>query len=293
MRTLWTAMAFQLLIVMIALPAFASEPWKTLPEPGRMQPADTSGFAAVNGIEMYYAVYGAGEPVLLIHGGLSNADVWSRQVAVLSKRYKVIVADSRGHGRSTRGDQPLSYDLMAADYLALLDYLKIDKCALVGWSDGGVIGLDIAMKHPERLTRLYVQGAHADASAVSTSAFLNWNFAAFFVRAWGDYIRLSATPWRFPLFVAELNSMWANDPHWSAAQLAGIRVSTTIVAADHDRSVKRKHTEYMAATIPGAKLVILPGVDHFALLQDPDGFNRSVLDFLKTGSKGTTKQASP
>ena len=72
----------------------------------------------------------------------------------------MIVADSRGHGRSTRKDQPYGYDLMASDYLALLDYLKVDKTALVGWSDGGIIGLDIALNHPERLTRLYAQAAN-------------------------------------------------------------------------------------------------------------------------------------
>jgi len=258
-----------------------------------MQPSLESGFASVNGIEMYYAIYGAGAPVLLIHGGLSNADVWSSQAATLSKRYKVIVADSRGHGRSTRGDQPLSYHLMASDYLALLDHLKIDKCALVGWSDGGVIGLDIAIEHPERLSGLYVQGAHADADAVSPSAFLSWNFATFFVRAWRDYMHLSSTPWRFPLLVAELNGVWGREPHWTATQLAGIRVPTTVAAAEHDRSIKREHTNYLAATIPGAKLVILPGVDHFALLQDPEGFNRSVLDFLKAGAWETSGHPAP
>ena len=103
-----------------------------------------SGYAPVNGIEMYYAVYGAGDPVLLIHGGLGHADIWASQVATMSKTHKVIVADSRGHGRSTRNADPYGYDLMASDYLALLDYLKIDKTALVGWSDGGIIGIDIA-----------------------------------------------------------------------------------------------------------------------------------------------------
>ncbi|PSJ64250.1 alpha/beta hydrolase [Mesorhizobium soli] len=258
-----------------------------------MQTADESGFASVNGINMYYAVYGTGDPVLLIHGGLSNADVWSSQVAALSKTYKVIVADSRGHGRSTRGDQPMSYDLMAADYLALLDRLKIERCALVGWSDGGVIGLDIAINHPERLTRLYVQGAHTDAGAVSSSAFVSWNFATFFARAWRDYIRLSDTPWRFPLLVAELNGMWGREPHWTPEQVASIRVPTEVVAAEHDRSIKLEHTQFMAATIPGAKYVLLSRVDHFALLQDPDGFNRSVLDFLKAGAAQTVDEPTP
>ena len=113
-----------------------------------MRDADRKRLAPANGIEMYYAVFGAGDPVLLIHGGLGHADIWASQVATRSKTHKVIVADSRGHGRTTRNQQPFGYDLMASDYLALLDFLKIDKTALVGWSDGGIIGIDIALNHP-------------------------------------------------------------------------------------------------------------------------------------------------
>src|SRR6187401_2248550 len=98
-----------------------------------------SGYADVNGIMMYYQVFGSGEPILLIHGGLGHGDIWSSQVADLAKDHKVIVPDSRGHGRSTRNAEPFGYDLMASDYLALLDHLKIDRTELVGWSDGGII----------------------------------------------------------------------------------------------------------------------------------------------------------
>ena len=110
-----------------------------------------TGMADVNGIKMHYATFGAGDPVLLIHGGLGHADLWSAQVADLMKDHLVIVADSRGHGRSSRTADPFGYDLMSSDFVALLDFLKIDKVDLVGWSDGGIIGLDIAMTNPERL----------------------------------------------------------------------------------------------------------------------------------------------
>jgi pimeloyl-ACP methyl ester carboxylesterase len=105
-------------------------------------------------------VYGEGEPVLLIHGGLGHADMWAFPVPALAEKHKVIVAVRRGHGRSTRSDQPYAYALMAADYLALLDDLKIDKAAVVGWSDGAIIGLDIAVSHPERPSRLFAFGAN-------------------------------------------------------------------------------------------------------------------------------------
>ena len=126
--------------------AGAEEIWQTLPQPPAMPTPVESGMAPINDIQMYYAVYGEGDPVLLIHGGLGSADVWGFQIPALAEKHKVIVADSRGHGRSTRSDQPYSYALMADDYVALLDYLKIDKTALVGWSDGAIIGLEIAIR---------------------------------------------------------------------------------------------------------------------------------------------------
>jgi pimeloyl-ACP methyl ester carboxylesterase len=124
--------------------AGAEERWQTLPRPGEMPTPAESGYAPVNGIQMYYAVFGSGDPILLIHGGLGHADIWASQVAEMSKTHKVIVADSRGHGRSTRTKDTYEYALMASDYVALLDFLNVDKSALVGWSDGGNIGIDIA-----------------------------------------------------------------------------------------------------------------------------------------------------
>src|ERR1700733_12121960 len=109
--------------------------WRTEPIPLPMPQPLKSGLAPVNGISMYYAIYGHGPPILLIHGGLSNADVWSAELPGLAAHHEVIVADSRGHGRSTMTGARLTYDLMASDYLALLDYLGIPKVAVVGWSD--------------------------------------------------------------------------------------------------------------------------------------------------------------
>jgi pimeloyl-ACP methyl ester carboxylesterase len=280
MRALWTALAFAFLVLFPTGASQALERWETLPEPPPMPPAVESGYAKVNGIDMYYAVYGSGDPILLIHGGLGHADIWASQVATLSKTHKVIVADSRGHGRSTRNDQPFGYDLMASDYLALLDHLKIDKTALVGWSDGGIIGLDIAMSHPERLTKLYAQAANVTTDGVDPGVLTNKTFAAYIVRAGKDYARLSKTPGEYDAFVGQISHMWESQPSWTKEQLEKITVPTAIVAGDHDEAIKRAHTEYIASVIPGAKLIILPNASHFAMLQDPDGYSKSVLDFI-------------
>ncbi|MGH6717888.1 MAG: alpha/beta fold hydrolase [Alphaproteobacteria bacterium] len=268
------------LIAAVAGCGKAEDRWLTLPEPPAMPAATESGYAPVNGIDMYYAIYGTGDPILLIHGGLGHADIWANQVIALSKNYKVIVADSRGHGRSSRNADPYGYDLMSADYLALLDHLKIDRVALVGWSDGGIIGLDIAMTHPERLTKLFAHAANVTVDGVKPDVMESPAFAAYVDRSGIDYKRMSKTPDEYDAFVTQISNMWATEPTWPDERLAKITVPTAIVLGDHDEAIKRDHTEAMAAAIPGAKLVILPKVSHFAMLQDPKGYTQAILDFL-------------
>jgi pimeloyl-ACP methyl ester carboxylesterase len=267
--------------MMVTAAATAAERWQFLPEPPPMPSAAQSGFAPVNGIRMYYATYGQGSPVLLIHGGLAHADLWANQIAPLvAAGHRVIVANSRGHGRSTRTAEPFGYHLMASDYLGLLDYLKLDRVALVGWSDGGIIGLDIAMNHPDRLTRLFAHAANATVDAVTSNLDQDPVFGAFIRRMGEDYRRLSPTPDQYDAFVEQIGHMWASQPHWTAAQLAAITVPTAIVIGDHDEAISRAHTEYLAATIPGAALVILPQSSHFAMLQDPDGYASAAVAFI-------------
>ncbi len=269
-------------LIMISAAARAQQRWQTLPEPAPMPAAEESGYAPVNGIKMYYAVFAKdkGAPILLIHGGLAHADLWASQVATLSKTHEVIVADSRGHGRSTRNDQPYSYDLMASDYLALLDYLGIRKVALVGWSDGGIIGLDIAIHHPERLTRLFAQAANANTDGVNPATASNPTFARFIERMRRDYTKMSKTPDQYDAFVEQISHMWATQPNWSKETLAGITTPTAIVAGDHDEAILRSHTDYLASAIPGATEIILPDASHFAMLQAPDEYSAAVLHFI-------------
>ena len=179
---------------LLASPALAEDRWMSIPRPAPMPEAASTGMAPVNGIQMYYATYGAGDPVLLIHGGLGYADIWSAQVADLMTDHLVIVADSRGHGRSTRTEEPFGYDLMSSDYLALLDFLKIDKVDLVGWSDGGIIGIDIAMSHPERLKHLFAQAANITTDGVDPAVATDAVFGDYIGWMAEDYGTVSPTP---------------------------------------------------------------------------------------------------
>ena len=251
------------LLAVLVLTTFpADEPRsRAFDEPVPMQ----TGFAEVNGIDLFFRVYGEGPPILMIHGGLSDSRVWRAQLARLSEHHSVIVADSRGQGRSTSTKDVITYDRMADDYLALLDALHIRKVALVGWSDGGIIGLDIAIRHPERLSRLFVQAANATPDG--SLAYKPDDSSRPELRHYDDVRQ-------------EIEALWANEPNFTSEDLRSIPVPTEIAIGEHDEAISREHTEYIASTIPGAKLLILPAVGHSAPLEDPDGYASAVLDFV-------------
>lgn len=263
----------------VAAPARAEAPWMRLPPTPTLPKAERGGLAPVDGIRLWYAVFGHGSPVILLHGGLANANYWGLQVRALAPHYEVIVLDSRGHGRSTRTEAPITYDLMASDVIALMDYLHIHRAAVVGWSDGAIIGLDLAIHHPERLTRLFAFAANSDPSGVK-DVNASPVFTTFIARASREYGQLSPVPAQFAAFLANIQKMWASEPHFTGAQLRGITTPVWIVDADHDEAIKRENTDYMAATIPGAGELILPEVSHFAFIQDPAMFNAALLHFL-------------
>ncbi|WP_316166131.1 MULTISPECIES: alpha/beta hydrolase [unclassified Bradyrhizobium] len=268
-----------------ALQPAAAEPWEMLPPTPHPVATQRAGQAAVNGIKIYYRVYGqapeqGGTPVILLHGGLANADYWGHQVEALAPHHMVVVMDSRGHGRSTRDARAYGYDLMADDVVALMDELKIARADIVGWSDGGIIGLDLALRHKDRVGKVFAFAANSVTSGVKDGVEKNPTFAAFIERAGHEYRSNSATPNAYEDFVAQISKMWAEQPNWSDAQLQSITSPVWIVDGDHDEAIKREHTEYLAATIPHAGLLILPNTSHFAFLQDPELFNAAMLRFL-------------
>jgi pimeloyl-ACP methyl ester carboxylesterase len=274
--------AYLLIGILLAAPAAAhAEPqWLSLPPTPILPKAAQSGHAPVDGIRIWYATFGQGEPVILLHGGLANSNYWGNQVRALATRYRVIVMDSRGHGRSTRSAEPYGYDLMASDVVALMDFLKVPKVAIVGWSDGAILGLDIAMKHPQRLSKLFAFAANSDPSGVADIEH-SPVFNAFIARAEKEYETLSPTPTEYKAFLAQITKMWETQPNWTADDLKKIAVPTWIVDADHDEAIRRENTEFMAATIPGAGLLLQPEVSHFSFIQDPEQFTGDVLHFLQ------------
>lgn len=236
--------------------------------------------AKINGVEIYYEVYGKGEPVILLHGGLANGRYFVNQIRPLEGTYQVIVMDSRGHGRSSFDAQPISYELMASDVLGLMDRLTLPKASIVGWSDGAIIGLEIAIHHPDRLNRVVAYGANYDPSGVRLDVGANARFTAFTNEAAKDYQTLSPEPKRWDEFLANIYNMWATEPNYSDAQLKAIATPFLILDGAKEEAIDLNQTKLMALLIPGAKLTIMPDTGHFAMFEQPAEFNKIVMDFL-------------
>ncbi len=269
--------AFLLVIASLGM-VHSAERWETLPP--TPAPVAKGSLADINGIKLYYATLGKGPPVVLLHGGLGNSDYWGLQAKALARRHKVILVDSRGHGRSSRNDKPFGYDLMADDVVALLDKLKVKRADIVGWSDGAILGIDLAIRYPDRVGKIFAFAANTVTSGVKEGVEKNPTFAAYIERAGKEYAKLSPTPKEYEAFVGQISQMWASQPSWTDVQLKAIKSPVLVVDGDHDEAIKRDHTDYIAATIPGAGLLILPNASHFAFLQDPALFNAALIGFL-------------
>ncbi|NOK65839.1 MAG: alpha/beta hydrolase [Chloroflexi bacterium AL-W] len=238
------------------------------------------GYIEHDGARIWYATYGSGPPVNLLHGGLGHSGNWGYQVpALVTSGYRVVVIDSRGHGRSTRDERPFTYELMASDVSTVMDVLHIEKAGLVGWSDGAVIALILAMKAPTRVAGVFFFGCAMDPSGTKEIEFTPI-LKRCFGRHMQDYAQLSPTPDQFEAFSAAVDLMQQTQPNYSAQDLAQVSVPVAIVQSEHDEFIKHEHAKYLAQTIPNAEFVHLPGVSHFAPLQRPEQFNVEMFGFL-------------
>jgi pimeloyl-ACP methyl ester carboxylesterase len=246
----------------------------------RLPVDDHHGYVDHDGARIWYATYGAGPPVILLHGGLGHGGNWGFQVPALVRTgRRAVLIDSRGHGRSTRDLRPLTYELMASDVLAVMDALQIESAPMIGWSDGACTALVLARNTPARVAGVFFFACNMDPSGTKTiepSPILGRCFR----RHSQDYAELSNTPDQFEAFAAAVGRMQKTEPNYSALDLADIQVPVSIVHSEHDEFIKADHAEYLARSIPGAELILLSGVSHFAPLQRPDHFNSTMCAFL-------------
>lgn len=252
-------------------------------EPPALPKFDTASTVAHAGAKIWYATIGQGKPVVMLHGAFGSSENFGFQVpALLKAGYRVILIDTRGHGRSTLDPaKPFHYEGFTADVIAVLDHLKLQKVSIVGWSDGAIQGLVIAMKHPKRLDRLFAFGANMDQNGVMPGITERPLFIKLMDKAPMDYARLSPTPDGFKSLYDAMYNMLLAEPNYAQSDLAKIKgPKIAIVDGEKEEVIKPEHTRYLGKTIPGAELIILPGVSHFAPLQKPDEFNAAMLAFL-------------
>jgi len=255
------------------LEKFAAE-GAALPEGGR------AGTLEHDGARLWYASYGEGRPVLLLHGGMGHSGNFAHQIPALTAAgYRPILLDTRGHGRSSRDEKPFGYKLLASDVRALLDHMGLERVPIVGWSDGACTGLVLAHDQPERVSGLFFFGCNVDPTGnhpfEMTPAIQNC-----VDRHAKDYAALSPTPDRFAELGPALGPMQSDEPNYGLAELGAISCPVTVPYATGEEFTRREHAQYIACTIPGARLVLLEGVTHFAPLQRPALFTAAVLAFL-------------
>jgi pimeloyl-ACP methyl ester carboxylesterase len=256
--------------------------WRTLPDIPAMPNADTSGLASVNGARLYFAVFNktGKDPVILLHGGFSSSEDWGFEVPLLATTHQVIVMDTRGHGRSTMDDQPFSYDLFASDVKGLMDVLRVPKASVVGWSDGGITGLVMAMKYPAYIKKLFTYGSNYNKSGEKHEPFDSALAAKFMNRVKENYRRLSPTPDGFANLRAQIVKLYSTEPNLDTIALHRIRLPVVIGCGEYEQFYTRAHFESLAKLIPGARLVVMPAVSHGGPTQDPSTFHTEITRLL-------------
>lgn len=223
-------------------------------------------------IRHFYIEGGQGEPLILLHGNGESCDYFKGQIDEFSKLYHVYAIDTRGHGRTPRGDKPFTIRQFADDLLGFMDEHKIGKAHLLGFSDGGNVAMIFAMRHPDRVNRLILNGANLCAHGVRRIVQLPIEIGYRIARKFAgksDSARLKA----------EMLGLMVNDPNVLPDELAGIAAKTLVVAGTNDM-IKKSHTKLIADHIPAAELVFIKG-NHFIASNRPREFNRVILDFLR------------
>ena len=223
-------------------------------------------------INHFYIEKGQGEPFILLHGNGENCGYFQGQMDVFSKRYHVYAIDTRGHGRTPRGDKPFTIRQFAEDLLGFMNDQRIEKAHLLGFSDGGNIAMVFAIRYPYRVDRLILDGANLDAAGVRRRTQIpieiGYRIAKLFSGR-SDAARLNT----------EMLGLMVNDPNVKPEELRKIHARTLVIAGTKDM-IRESHTRLIAESIPDSQLVFIKG-DHFIANKEPGKFNRAVLDFMK------------
>ena len=267
----------------------------------------SSGYADVNGIKLYREIYGRGDPLVLIHGGLTTIGEIQGWVQSLAKTRRVIAVEMQGHGRTSDTDRPMSFTTLGADIAALLDHLDIPKADLVGHSFGGTSAIRAAIQKPERVRRLAVISSpyarsgwypEAQRGMSQVSAAMAENMMQ---TPTGKFSKQWPEPQRFPQFLDKMGNLMSEDYDWSA-DIAKLPMPVLLVFADND-SVSQRHIAEFFGLLGGgvrepgwlntqlskSRLAVVPGYSHYNFTSSaevPQIIGKFLADPLTNASSG-------
>jgi pimeloyl-ACP methyl ester carboxylesterase len=240
-------------------------------------------YVDAGGIRTYYEVAGSGEPLILLHGGMCSAETLDGQARVLAEHYRVYVPERRAHGRTPDVDGPITYEIMATDTIAFMESVGIESAHLVGWSDGAMVAVLVALRRPELVRRLVLIGQavnlehlRPDVKAMMeglTVEVLPPMLRQLYAAASPD------GPEHFDVVFDKLAELWRSDPGIDFAQLERVTAPTLVLLGDRDM-VSLEHAAAMQRALPVAQLGVVPGATHGLPMEKPQLTNRLVLDFL-------------
>ena len=251
----------------------------------------TAAYLRIRNSRVYYETSGGGEPLLLLHGGFGTVEDFASQTPALAKHFRVVAFERPGHGHTADTSEPFSFDIMSTNTVDFIEALKLGAMNLVGWSDGAIIALLVAISRPDLVKRLVCVSGLFNANSQSPED-LNWirsltpesfrkNMAALVRR----YDEISPDgPAHFPVVFEKTKRLWLNEPNIAKEDLAKIRAPTMVMAGDRD-AIPIEHTMELFKSIKGAQLCIIPGTTHFLMTQKPDMVNGAILEFLAMEKK--------
>jgi len=242
-------------------------------------------YIKVNDVELYYEIHGQGEPILFLHGGSLHSESYSKQVEFFKERFKIILLDTRGHGRSKGNDTEFNYHTLADDVYEVIVGLNLDNVTIIGHSDGGIIGYILAYKHPGKVKKLITIGANYSVGAYTDEAakfFLNitpelmeenWQLKT-------TYEKLNPHAENYELWINSLKRMWTSHYEIYDEDIKNIISTTLVIVGDNDWFAKLEHFIKLYNLLPKGQLMVFPNAGHTFFMNDPDLFNRTVFDFI-------------
>ncbi len=214
----------------------------------------------VNGVTLYYEISGQGKPIILLHGNGENHKIFDKSIDKLKENYTVYAIDSRGHGESTKV-KDLDYNIMAEDIAEFIRALQLDKPILYGFSDGGILGLIIAFRYPDLLSKLIVSGANVQPEGVKKRHIHVFKIIYFITRSRNFNLMLS-------------------QPHISDEELSRIKAQTLVLAGSNDM-ITEEHTRHIARCIPYSSMEIIEGETHSSYVVHSEKLFLIIKSFLE------------